>query len=150
MKIKDRLLFFILTEEKEGTLHGRIGKTRVSFLRYSYRLLRPLKRFGGIAVGAIEDIALMKLGALIGRGMRKDFIDLFFILHQHSLKKLMKLGQKKFPGVEDFPLQVLKAMVYFDDAEKERMPLVHSKISWTLIKSFFQKQARAFTARHDR
>ena len=141
---------FTLVEEKEGTLHGRIGKTALSFFRYSYPLIRPLRRREGISIASIEDIALMKLGALIGRGMRKDFIDLYFILQNIRFQLLLRLARKKFRNVEDFPLQVLKAFVFFEDAEKERMPLVHKKVSWPQIRIFFESQASSFRKKPDR
>ncbi len=59
----------------------------------------------GIVVDSLENIAANKLTAILGRAEPKDFIDLYFILHQGwSLDTLIKMAQEKDTGLTPFYL----------------------------------------------
>ena len=64
-------------QEASGTLTVMLREVPTSFFRYDYPLLRPLHESPwGLSLADPEDIAVMKLAALAGRGSRKDFVDL--------------------------------------------------------------------------
>jgi hypothetical protein len=137
-----------LIHEEEGTLHFRLRGARVSFLHYPYRLLRPPRRWRGILIAHPLDIGLMKLGALIGRGSRKDFLDLYALAHhRYPLPHLLRLAPRKFPHAKELPAHVLKALVYFEDAERERMPRLLTPMAWPEVRSYFEKAVRDLTTR---
>ncbi len=129
-------------ETKEGTVHGQVGKVRVSFFWYPEPLVKPLLRKGALRIAALEDIGLMKLGAIIGRGSRKDFADLYEICQQVPLSKLFRLGGRKFKRSRDFTLQALKALCFFEDAEKEPPVVPIKPVSWDRIKAFFTQEVK--------
>ena len=52
------------------------------FFSYGYPLLEPVKTVENILFASLLDIGLMKMDAVIGRGSRKDFYDLYFINQQ--------------------------------------------------------------------
>ena len=81
---------------------------------------------------SLEDIAAMKLNAISGRGGKKYFIDLYFLLQTFSLKEMMGLYNKKYEDGSHFLL--LKSLVYFEDAEKEEMPIMTKPTTWKKIK----------------
>lgn len=148
LKNMTRLPKFSLLEEREGTLHLELFGARVSLLHYDYPLLSRLKRWKGVAAASPIDIGLMKIGAVIGRGSRKDFIDLYFIGRQVcSIESLLKRAKRKFPQSRDFKIQALKALVYFADAERERMPRMLEDIAWSDVRSYFEQEVRRMTAR---
>ncbi|MDP2991438.1 MAG: nucleotidyl transferase AbiEii/AbiGii toxin family protein, partial [Kiritimatiellota bacterium] len=67
-------------QEAEHTLTVRLDRTKLSFF-----CVRDPFLFSGLpylffTIADITDIALMKIAAISGRGSRKDFVDLFFIL----------------------------------------------------------------------
>jgi len=66
----------------------------------------------------------MKLSAIVSRGSRRDFIDVACILENYAdLPELLRLAPAKFPESPDFAVTALRALVYFDDAEKEDDPV---------------------------
>lgn len=130
-------------ESKDGTLHGRLGRVRVSFFRYPQPLVKPLLSRGRLRIASLEDIGLMKIGAIIGRGARKDFVDLYEICKSITLETLLKLGGKKFKDVRDFTLQALKALAYFEDAEREPEVQAVKPVDWDEVRRFFTRQTRA-------
>lgn len=83
-------------------------------------------------MASIEDISAMKLAAITGRGSKKDFINLFFILDCFSLPEILEFYKQKFPDGSVF--LVFKSLTYFEDAEIEPMPNMLKEISWGLVK----------------
>jgi hypothetical protein len=48
---------------------------------------------------SIKDIAAMKLNAIAGRGSKKDFIDLYFLLNEFSLEEILSFYEKNITMV---------------------------------------------------
>lgn len=118
-----------------GTLHGVIKGVRVSFFEFKYPLLKPLIKVEEINcnIASLEDLACMKLSAVAQRGSKKDFIDIYTIGMIHTpLKKMLLYYKKKF-AVKDIG-HLLYALVFFEDAERERMPEMFIKVDWAKIK----------------
>lgn len=128
-------------EEGEGTIHARLGETDVSLFHYPYPLIEPTARWRDLNVAGLLDIAAMKLSAALGRGSRKDFIDIYWLAKKLGLPALLRAAERRFPTHRDFPLQACRALVYFDDAEKEPMPRLLAKIEWNDVKAFFEEHA---------
>jgi hypothetical protein len=131
---------------EKGTLHARSAGVRLSFLEYRYPLLRPLlaTRELGLSLASLEDIAAMKLAAVAQRGSRKDFVDVF------ALGRVMDLGEMLAHYRRKYRLRdvghVLFALSYFDDAERERMPVMLRRWSWAEIRRAIQGWVRQATA----
>ncbi len=135
-----------IEEQKDGTVHALYKTTHISFFRYAYPLLRPVRHWEELRVAHPLDIGLMKLGAVIGRGSRKDFVDLYVLLHKEiTLPRLLKLAAKKFSDSGEFALQAYRALVYFADAEKEPPLNMLQDISWHNVKRFFETEVRQLT-----
>jgi len=141
-KIKTRGKFSI-ERETENTLIGIFNGIRVSFLKYDYPLLFDLKQIKGIKIADFRDIGCMKIDAVSSRGMKRDFVDLFFICREViSLKNLLSLFKKKYKSVNYNMLHILKSLAYFEDAENNPMPKMILPTSWQEVKSFFKKEIR--------
>ena len=119
------------------TLHLHIGSTKVSFLGYHYPALFPFLAYGGIRVADSRDIAAMKLSAVASRGTKRDFVDLYVLSQQYSLKELIRLFDEKFAQTAFNDVHLMKSLTYFVDADKEPMPHMLSPITWKKIKQFF-------------
>ena len=126
-----------------GTLHASVSGVQVSFLEFRYPLLEPLRYFheGDCQIASLDDLACMKLSALAQRGAKKDFVDLHAIVHRHTpLAHLISLYSRKF-SVRDIR-HVLLSLTYFDDADREPMPRMRSKVTWDGIKKDFRTWTR--------
>ena len=119
-----------------------INEIKVDLVNYEYSWLTEKIVSDNIYLATIEDIAAMKLNAIIGRGSKKDFIDLFFILKKYNFSELFKFYNKKYHDGSIF--LVLKSIVYFDDADKEEMPFMFEEISWEEIKSIILNKHAEF------
>jgi hypothetical protein len=119
----------------KGTVHGEMHRTRVSLLEYRYPMLREPLRPPSLRcrVAALEDLASMKLSAVVQRGSKKDFIDLYAIaVEGMPLDRMLAAYTSKY-GIADIA-HVLYALTYFDDAEHDRMPVMLWDVSWPRIK----------------
>jgi len=134
---------FSIERETENTLIGIFNGTRVSFLKYDYPLLFDLKQTKGIKIADLRDIGCMKIDAVSSRGMKRDFVDLFFICREAiSLKNLLSLFKRKYKSVNYNRLHILKSLVYFEDAENNPMPRMILPTSWQEVKNFFKEEIR--------
>jgi hypothetical protein len=119
-----------------GTLHGFMTGVRVSFIEYHYPLLvEPfLLAEYGCLLASLDDLSCMKLSAIAQRGSKKDFVDIYFLGMMHRpVAEMLALYRQKF-GVQDVT-SVLYGLVYFDDADRERMPRMFSDIHWETVKT---------------
>ena len=83
------------------------------------------------------DIAAMKINAIEGRGTKKDFIDMYFLLQHYSLKEVLDFYARKYP--ENSMFRALMSLSYFEDAEEQIMPKMFSETSWDTIKKHIIK-----------
>jgi hypothetical protein len=117
------------------------------FYWYPYPLVDPpdvSPRTANVAVASLADLVLMKLGAIASRGGRRDFVDLYFACRELSLERALAGARQKFPYVVDFPLQAMKALADFSDAELEPMPSTSEPVEWPAVRDWAQNQAAAF------
>lgn len=131
-----------LADSSWGNLVYLVNDVRVGFYGYGHQLIAPLIERESLKLASMEDIALMKLDALLSRAARKDFYDLYFVCQKIPLKSLLNLAPKKFPSVRDFETQVIKRLVHFDTAEDEAEPLLLQPVTWQTVKEYFVLQAK--------
>lgn len=132
----------IKVQEEKNTLTVFIDSNiKLSFFTYKYKLLEKLINEPYFKIASILDIACMKLAAIVSRATNKDYIDLYFILKEKSLKDVLGKLNKKMPEL-DINL-VLKSLVYFEDINKEKIKFKNNKnIDWQAIEVFFEKEIK--------
>ena len=123
--------------QSHGTLHAQAKGTRISFFEYPYPLLRPVQLFGNVRIADPVDIGCMKLSAIASRGSRRDFFDLYVIARGRGLPRLLDLFDRKYSKIRYSRLQLLKSLVYFEDAEADPMPQALVDFNWNQVKQFF-------------
>lgn len=130
-------------QQTAGTLLGTLEGIRFSLFLYPYRVLFPLKRFLGIQMLDWREIAAMKLAAIGTRGIKRDFIDLYFILRARvSLKQALSWYQRKYDSSSSSMVHIQKSLVYFVDADPNEMPRMLKKTEWQTVKSYFEGEVK--------
>ena len=61
-----------------------------------------------------KDIAAMKLNEITGRSFKKDFIDLYFLMNDFTLKQMLGFYKEKYFDGSEF--MVIKSLSYFKEA----------------------------------
>lgn len=110
-----------------------VNDIKVDFVNYKYPFLDNHINIEGIRMASPKDIAAMKLNAIEGRGTKKDFIDLFFLLNQFSLVEMIEFYNQKYVDHTDF--MMLKSLTYFSDADLLPQPKMFVDFNWENCKS---------------
>jgi len=129
--IKEFANLTILSESKNIHIYS-INEIKVDFVNYKYPWIDDAICEEGILLAGIRDIAAMKVSAIIGRGTKKDFIDIAFLLQKFSLKEILDFYSLKYNDGSIFA--AMKSLTYFDDAESDIMPDMLIKKSWKQTK----------------
>ena len=79
----------------------------------------------------VDDV-VVKVTAIIGRGTKKDFVDIAFLLRYFSMNDILDFYSQKYPDGSIF--MAMKSLAYFDDAEEDIMPYMLTDITWENIK----------------
>jgi predicted nucleotidyltransferase component of viral defense system len=132
----------IVIKKSKNVLILSVNGIKVDFVNYKYPLLEEIAIIENIRLVSDKDIAAMKLNAIAGRGSRKDFIDLHYLLQKYSLKEMISFYNTKYEDGSEF--MVLKSLTYFEDAEYEEIPILFQKLDWAEIKLAIQKALNDF------
>ena len=128
----------VLKETKSIRIYD-LDKVKIDFVDYSrYQWLTEAITEDGLRLASPKDIAAMKVNAIEGRGTRKDFVDIYFLLQHYSLDEILGFYQEKYP--EHSVFRALMSLSYFEDAEKQMMPKMFSKVSWDEMKAYIIKE----------
>ena len=111
----------------------QLNNVKIDVVDYQYSWIDDAVVMQGIRMASLRDIAAMKITAIIGRGTKKDFIDIAFLLQRFSINKILDFYSQKYPDGSTF--MAMKSLAYFDDAEEDIMPYMLTDISWEKIKS---------------
>lgn len=138
---------FELDEQSLGTILGQLEKVKFSLFVYEYPLILETQDFNGISVASLRDIAAMKIDAISSRGIKRDFIDLYFICQQQlPLREILDFYDRKYGGLASNLIHIQKSLVYFVDAEASHMPQMLKEINWNHVKSFFEREVKALNS----
>jgi len=128
----------------DATLRVRMEGIPVDVVRYPYPPLEPPRRGPqGIRVAGLKDLAAMKLATIAGRGLRRDFWDLYAIVRAGMpLTTAVRAYETRFGLAEPELYHLARALTYFDDAEREEVfPRGLTERRWSTIKAFFRREA---------
>ncbi len=147
-QLKERLAIsvsgFAIISTSWQTIIGKREDTEMSLFYYKYPILKPHSKFGETNIASIEDIAAMKINAIAGRGLKRDFFDAYCICDSMSweLDYLVELNLQKYTQRESNIPHIMKSLVYFGDAEttSERSP--DAEASWEKVKEFFLTKSK--------
>jgi hypothetical protein len=89
----------------------------------------------------VTGVLASKLHAILDRGLRRDFFDLYVMLERHRLGIVAALAalRQVYEGPIDEGL-LLRALSYFDDADGETPLPNEGPKDWTTVKDYFLTQ----------
>ena len=120
-----------------------VNQVKVDFVDYSrYPWIDEPVQGEGFVLASDKDIAAMKINAIMGRGTRKDFIDLYVLLQHYSLPQIMDFYRQKYPEFSEY--RALLSMTYFDDAEMQDMPLMFIDTPWESMRTSIIQAVEAY------
>ena len=106
---------------RKNTIISLVDNIKTDFIRHGYPFIKPPKIEEGIRFLGLEDIAAMKLHAIVQSGKRlKDFIDIYFLLQHLTMAEIIGYYETKYTFSN--AVIALKALNYFDDIDEEMDP----------------------------
>lgn len=131
----------------QDTLWLKIKNTDLSFFRYPYPLIRPLASYETVKLASSDDIIAMKIEAVITRGKKRDFVDIYFAIKKYGLKRILEFFKEKYPQAFNEYVS-LTALTYFEDAEKSeqgrKRVYIYSGITWQAIKKYIIEEVKKY------
>jgi hypothetical protein len=126
----------------QNILLSIVNGIKVDIVNYHYPWVGSFIFENGIRLGSKQDIAAMKLAAIAGRGSKKDFIDIFFLLQEYTLREMLSFYDKKF--IDGSIFMVIKSLVYFNDANEDPDPFMLVPLDWEMVKKKIVKEVEAY------
>ena len=118
----------------KGGLLGHINNVKVDFIRHAYPWVVQPSVIEHIRIASLEDIAAMKLNAIVGNGTRlKDFVDIAYLSGYMSLSSMLDYYENKYPDING--VMGLKSLCYFDAIDfAVDIDYINKGMNWELIK----------------
>lgn len=122
-----------IAERSVDTVHLRFDGIDVSIF-----VLAMLSPFVSDRRLSVTGLLATKLHAILDRGTRRDFFDLYVTLHCHALGIAECLAAMRHVYQQEInePL-LLRALTFFDDAEREAKLPGEGPDDWATVKEFF-------------
>lgn len=115
-----------------------VNGIKTDFVNYTYPWISEKLVVENVSLASKQDISAMKLNAISGRGSKKDFIDLYFLLKEFSLIEMIGFYREKYTNHSEFGM--LKSITYFEDAELIPQPEIFSDFDWEKCKEKIRKE----------
>jgi len=117
----------------KNSLLGNIGNIKLDIISHQYRWLYPSIEIEGIRMAGLEDIAAMKLNAIMGNGSRlKDYVDIAYMSSCFSLQQMLDFFETKYP--QNNSMMAFKSLSWFNDINFDvDIRYVNNKMNWEKI-----------------
>ena len=136
---------------KRGTCSKKIktfylNEVKVDVVNYDYKWIDEPVIEQGLILASPKDIAAMKVNAVMGRGTKKDFVDVYFLLQHFSFDDIIRFYLQKYPEGSEY--RGLLSMTYFADADPQPMPFMFQPVEWNTIQQEILHQVDSYNKRH--
>lgn len=120
-----------------------INNIKVDIVYHPHPLIQEIETVENIRMYSDQDIIAMKINAILGRGKKKDFWDLYELLQHYSLEEIIGFHEKKFPE-QNLLITIPQAITYFIDAEESEEPVSLKGQTWEQVKKSIQQKVNEF------
>jgi len=110
-----------------------IDDIKVDMVHFPHLPISAIEVVDGIRFYSNADIAAMKIQAILGRGKKKDFWDLFELLQHYSLQQIIDWHKQKYPS-QMLAISIPHAITYFVDSDDSETPVSFKKQTWESVK----------------
>jgi predicted nucleotidyltransferase component of viral defense system len=114
-----------------------IQDVKVDFVSVRDPFLNPIRIVDNIPFADIKDLIALKLNAVKGRGVKKDFWDIAKLLETYSFENLFQFYHDRYSYDDTFA--VIRSVIYFTDAENMINPESLDGMTWEEVKRTITK-----------
>lgn len=124
--------------QADNTFQITVEGVDVSVFHYPYKLIGKLVVLEPIKLASIEDVAAMKVAAVMQRARQRDFYDLYYLMEKIGMDGIVKAAFLKFPWYEENNVMVFRSLSFFDEAdvdkEVDRIEVFDKSVTWDVVK----------------
>lgn len=130
---------------RDNFLTGHINGVKLDMLLHNYPHVNSVFDPEGIRMLSLEDIAAMKINAIVGNGTRvKDFVDIHYLLKEIPYQRIIEAYSTKYPNTDNH--QVKLSLLHHHDIDfTTEILLINDKFKWSAI----EKSIKVAIAEHD-
>lgn len=133
----------IKTYEEKNTLYILVDEVKISFFTYTHTNIKEIIETPYINLYSIEDIGAMKLWAIQNRATKKDYVDLYYIIRDIWLARLIEIFFEKFWNVVT-QSYLLKSLIYYEDITEDQLILKDVNLDFNIVKKYLEDEIRKF------
>ena len=151
---KDRIIDLLneyestqITAKGENLVHAYVNGIKVDFACHKYKVLKEGMPFHRIHIASIDDIAAMKLAAILSRAKKRDYVDLAALLSIMPLASLLDAFLSKYEKEPYNTFMLIRGLGYFQDVDEDETPLkiLDDRFEWKNAKRIISKAIRTYT-----
>ena len=135
--------FFYEGGHKQFGIFCYIEKVKVDIVFFPHLPIAEIEIADSIRFYSSADIGAMKIQAMLGRGRKKDFWDLYELLKHYPLEQLINWHKQKYPS-QMLAISIPNAISYFADADETEEPVSFKNQTWTDVKKGIQQAVRDY------
>lgn len=120
-----------------------IDGVKIDLVYYPHPIIYPVELRENVRMYDDRDLIAMKIQAILGRGKKKDFWDLYELLQHYNLSDMIDFHIEKYP-TQMMLISIPQVLVYFDDADNSDEPVSFKNQTWWDIKSGIRQKIRDF------
>ena len=130
-----------ITGQADGTLQLLLNNVKVEFLRHAYPRIAADDQIQDVRMWSLEDVAAMKLNAIVNRGSKKDFYDIVALLDRFPLPEMLEFYRAKYKAVS--LMMVIRSLAWHVDADAEPDPVSLRDEPWAAIREKINSAIRS-------
>jgi len=120
-----------------------INSVKVDIIKIPHLPISEFEILDGIRIYSSKDIAAMKVQAILGRGKKKDFWDVYELFQHFTLQEIMEFHSQRYPN-QMLAISIPNALTYFADADETEDPVSFKGQTWVQVKKGIQKVVRDY------
>ena len=106
----------LIRRQQSNYVSGSISNVEFDLISHKYPAVKQIETIQGIRIMSLEDIAAMKINAIVHSGQRiKDFIDVHYLLQQFEYNDILEFYCQKYPNVDQ--IQARNSLLYHNDID---------------------------------
>jgi hypothetical protein len=123
----------IVNDRSKSIFQCVIQNIKVDFVSVRDPFLNPIQTVDQIPFADIKDLIALKLNAVKGRGVKKDFWDIARLLKEYAFSDLFQFYHDRYNYDDTFA--VIRSVAYFTDAEDTIEPECLDGMTWERVKA---------------
>lgn len=136
----------LIRRQQSNYVSGSISNVDFDLISHKYPAVKQIETIQGIRMMSLEDIAAMKINAIVHSGQRiKDFIDIHYLLQEFEYKDILEFYFSKYPNVNQ--TQARNSLLYHKDIDFNVPVILKDKnLRWQHVSASINNAI----AKHDR